>query len=267
MNRFVHTLSLPVALVALMLGVAGRGATAAEPQRAAGQPVALRVIEATTPRLAVPNYETRGSYPQVAGGHTSLTAVNAALTRALRSEQRRYARVARDEQREVSPVGGPGLFSTNLKRSVLSASSVVVSGLIPLTERFPGGNEGQTWLAVTVRVPSGARVSISDLFNDRARGLRALAAAVRTRLPAGNSCIRKSLKALPTMARGFAPTKVNYRYFALQTSGLVIGFPVSQVGFPPCSRVSTTVPYATLRAELSPLAKRLIAGVRQPRTG
>jgi hypothetical protein len=260
-------LPLPVALVASMLGMAGCGATTAGPQRAAGRPVALRVVAAPTPRLAVPNYETRGSYPQVAGGPASLTAVNAALTRALRREQRRYARVARDQQKEVPAVGGPGLFATNLERGVVSASSVVVSALIPLTERFPGGNEGQTWLAVTVRAPSGAPVLISHLFKDRARGLRALARAVRAQLVAGNSCIRQSLEDLPVLARGFAPTSANYQSFALTAKGLLIGLRTSQVGFPTCNRVRTTVPYATLRAELSPLAMKLIAGLRQPRTG
>jgi hypothetical protein len=267
MSRFVRRARAwqrPVALVALVLGVAGCGERAAEPQRAAGQPAALRVVGTTTPSLDVPSYETRGAYPHVADGHMSLTAVNAALTRAVRSEQRDFARVARDQQKEVPPVGGPGLFATNLERSVLSASSVVVSALMPLTERFPGGNEGQTWLAATVRVPSGERVSIGDLFTDRARGLRALAAEVRTRLLASNSCIRQSVDDLPVLARGFAPTGTNYRHFALTADGLVIGFPTSQVGFPPCNRVRTTVPYAKLRAVLSPLAKRLVAGVRRP---
>jgi hypothetical protein len=143
----------------------------------------------------------------------------------------------------------------------------VVSALIPLTERFPGGNEGQTWLAVTVRAPSGAPVSIGQLFEDGARALRALAATVRTQLVAGNSCIRQSLEDLPALAQGFAPTSANYHDFALTPKGLVVGLRTSQVGFPTCNRVSTTVPYATLRAELSPLAKRLIAGLRQPRTG
>jgi hypothetical protein len=253
-----------------MLGIAGCGAKAAEPQRAAprasGQPVALRVTEAPTPEFAVPNYRTRGTYPQVAGGRTSLAAVNAALTDAVRSEQHAYARLVRENQQYFPPQGGPGLFATNFRArsSVISASSVVVSTLIPLTELFPSGNDGEGWLSATVRVPSGERVSIGDLFSDRARGLRALAAEVRTRLLAGNSCIRRSVDDLPMWADGFAATTTNYRYFALTAVGLVVGFPVAQVGFPPCNRVRATVPYATLRAVLSPLAKRLVAGVRRP---
>jgi hypothetical protein len=153
----------PVVLAALMFGVAGCGATSSQPQLAtttgSGQPVALRVTEVPTPKLAVPKYETRGTYPQVTDGRTPLAAVNAGITAAVRSEQRRYARIVRKQQKNFPPLDDPGVFVTNFRSGVTSASSVVVSTLIPLTRRFPSGTGGQTWLSATIRVPSGKRVS------------------------------------------------------------------------------------------------------------
>jgi hypothetical protein len=258
-------------LVASMFGVAGCGATSLRPQHAtttgSGRPVALRVTQAPMPKLAVPNYETRGTYPQVTDDRTPLAKVNTALTNVVRSEQRRYARVVRENQKYFSPLNDQGLFATNPRSGVTSASSVVISTLIPLTRRFPGGTGGQVWLSATMRVPSGNSVSVGDLFADRSRGLRALAAAVRRQVVAGNSCIRQSIDVLPEYATGFAPTTSNYRHFALTAGGVVIGLEGAQVGFVACNRVRTTVSYERLRAEFSPLARRLIAGVRQPRTG
>jgi hypothetical protein len=254
-----------------MFGVAGCGATSSQPQRAAttgsGQAIGLRVTQAPTPKLAVPNYETRGTYPQVADGHTPLAKVNAALTNVVRSEQRRYARVVRENQKNFPPLDDQGLFATNPRSGVTSASSVVVSTLIALTRRFPSGTGGQVWLSATIRVPSGRSISVGDLFADRSRGLRALAAAVRRQVVASNSCIRQSIDELPEYASGFVPTTSNYQHFALTARGLVMGLEGAQVGVVACNRVRTTVPYATLRAELSPLAMKLIAGLRQPRTG
>jgi hypothetical protein len=269
--RLPKELHLPVILMALLVSVTGCGEATSQPQRAPTtgpeRPVALRITEVPIPKLDVPKYITRGTYPQVADGHTPLAKVNAALTNVVRSEQRRYARVVRKSQKDFPPLDDQGLFATNFRSGVASASSVVVSTLIPLTRRFPSGTGGQTWLSATIRVPSGRSVSVGDLFADRSRGLRALAAAVRRQVVAGNSCIRQSIDELPEYASGFAPTTSNYQHFALTASGLAIGLEGAQVGFVACNRVRTTVSYARLRAELSPLARKLIANIRQPRTG
>jgi hypothetical protein len=267
-NRIPRTRAA-VGFVVLALGVASCGDTTSGSRRdvqAAHAGVgALRVKEAKVPKFLARDYVTRGTYPQVADGATRLAAVNAALTAAVRSEQRRYGRVVRRRRKYFTPRAGAGLFQTNLDQGVTSASSIVVSTLIPMTERFPGGTGGQVWLSATVRVPSGKRVSITDLFIDPARGLRALAAEVRTRLLARNSCIRQFIvgdQRDPSYTRGFAPTKGHYQYFALAPRGLVIGFVSAQVSNPTCNRATTTVPYAALRTEFSALAKQLIAGTR-----
>jgi hypothetical protein len=264
-------LHLPLMLTALLFSVTGCGEATSQPQRAPttgpGRPVALRITGVPIPKLDVPKYITRGTYPQITDGHTPLAKVNAALTNVVRFEQRRYARVVRKNQKYFPPLDDQGLFATNLRSGVTSASSVVVSTLIPLTRRFPSGTGGQVWLSATIRVPSGKSVSVGDLFADRSHGLRALAAAVRRQVVASNSCIRQSIDELPEYASGFAPTTSNYQHFALTAAGLVIGLQGAQVSSPACNRVRTTVSYARLRTQLSPLAKKLIGGVRRPRTG
>ena len=238
------------------------------------QVVALSVHEMRTPRLDVPNYETRGTYVLVSGAQSSLKAVNAALRGAVLADQRTYARMARREEAEtgsgVASYAYSGTYETAPKRTLVSASSEVVSVLIPTLRLYPGGNDGATWIAATVRVPSGAQVELSDLFANRARGLAALARAVRSKVVSGNACVRQSITAerevgLAYDIHGFDPIPANYRHFALTPQGLAVGFPLGQVGAPSCGRVEASVPYSIIRPQLSALGRRLINAVRRPR--
>jgi hypothetical protein len=109
-----HTARVTVGFAALALGVAGCGTTTSvsQPrvQAAHSGADALRVTEAKLPRFLARDYVTRGTYPQVADGATRLAAVNAALTAAVRSEQRRYGRVVRRRRKYFTPRAGAGLF-------------------------------------------------------------------------------------------------------------------------------------------------------------
>ncbi|MFN2617627.1 MAG: DUF3298 domain-containing protein [Thermoleophilaceae bacterium] len=164
-----------------------------------------------------------------------------------------------------------GEFKTWIRRRLASASSVVVSVLIPDFFMFVCGNgDGEGWQSVTLRVPSGSGVGIRDLFVDPTRGLRALADLVRTRMLRTNRWVRSVAHnddpyVRRSYLRGFNPTARNYRYFALTIRGLVIGFPTEQVTPPPAGRVRTTVPYSAIRTYLSDLGNALVAGVRSPR--
>jgi hypothetical protein len=153
---------------------------------------ALAVVEVRTPTLQVPRYDTSGTYPQVTGGSLDLQSVNAALRAAVVSDQSRYARYARREKPRTAP-SERGVYEPTVDRRYLSASTVVVSALLPLTrELFPGQHEGDGWLAMTVGVPSGGRVAISDLFANPGRGLRVLAEAWKAEIrhTGGRSCLR-----------------------------------------------------------------------------
>lgn len=253
------------ATAALAIGASGRGNSG---EVAAVTP--LRVHNTVMPRLpGVRHYKTHGTYPQFSGGGVSLRDVNQAIRNVIVSEQIRYARKARRQQRRypAPPHSGPGHFATSLSVKLMSASSVVVSVLIRLTERFPAGTDGQLWLPVTVKVPDGSAVKIADLFSDPKAGLSALASAARSRLMIENKCVKDSLNE-PDGGDFFAthlqPTSRNFGKFALTAEGLAIGFNVGVVAHPYCNRVEVTVPYAEVSANFSDLGRQLAEGALAP---
>jgi len=217
---------------------------------------ALTVIAAPTPRLPVPRYDTHGTYPQVRRGSLDLRAVNEALRAAVLADQHSYAAYARRERPRVAYKEN-GVYQTGIDRNYLSASTVVASALMPLTrEVFPGQHGGDGWLGVTVRVPSGTRVTITDLFAQPREGLRALAAAYKARLRQiyGDPCLR-------LYPGDYTPTVANYRAFALTPRGLAVGSWEDTA----CYRVVATVRYRALGPYLSRLGQQLVAAVRRQR--
>ena len=228
----------------------------------------LEVRLSPTRQLPVPYYRTRGQYLQIALQQANLRQVNKALAGVIAGEQVRYARLALIQERRTSPKilrRYPGIFQTLTPRLV-SASTVVVSELIPILELFPGGNDGAGWLSVTLQVPSAAVVSIGALFSSAPAGLQAVALGVRSRLNK-IQCFRSGFTD-PIASTGFnralEPRAQNFRYFALTSTGLAVGFPNGQVAEPACGRVAVVIPYHSLRLYLSPMGSRLVAGVRQP---
>src|SRR2546423_1924269 len=255
----------------LPLGLCACGERSSSPEPAvmtAHGGVSLRVFQVRTPALRVPDYTTRGAYPQVRAAGEDLGAVNAGLRAAFLGGERAFSTIALQQERAVpADPGDPGQFETSPRRSLTSASSVVVSTLIPAIERFPGGNDGGEWLSATVRVPSGTRVEILDLFSPPSRGLAALARAARKYGVANNRCVAYSVHSEfgRTFLRRFSPTLRHYRNFALLPDGLAVGFGTGEVTIPTCGRILVTVPYRTLRPYLSELGRTLTAAVRPPR--
>lgn len=236
------------------LAVLAAGCRHADEAKARASPVArpLRLVEAATPPFRVPRFRTSGMYAEVAGAR-NLQAVNAALRAAVLADQRAYAPYARRERPKVAHYPEPGVYRTSVDRRLASASTVVVSVLMPATrEIFPGQPGGDHWLGVTVEVPSGRRVRIVDLFADRRRGLGVLARAWKRRVQP--PCPR-------AYASAFTPTSEHYGQFALTPRGLAVGS--REVGA--CYRLVATVPYSVLRPHLNELGLRLVAGVRRPR--
>ena len=215
---------------------------------------ALTVYEAPTPRFRVPRYNTSGTYPQVRRDDIDLRAVNAALRRVVLEDQQRYAPSARAAAK-VAGKNAWGVYQTSVDRRLLSASTVVVSVLMPATELYPGGTEGSGWVAGTVRVPSGAGVRLTDLFARPARALPVLAREWKAQFRRTNPRMWVCVTQLPSVV---SPSASNYRYFALLPQGLAVGF----YGHASCAGFQATVPYARLRPYLSRLGATLIAGVR-----
>src|ERR1700687_3127070 len=110
----------------LALAVAGLGSAASRSPSAS----ALRVVAAPTPRFPVPRYDTTGTFPKVRGGNIDLTRVNAALREGVIADQRAYAPGAR----KAALIAGRncrGIYWTSVDRTLLSASTVVVSAILP----------------------------------------------------------------------------------------------------------------------------------------
>jgi len=164
--------------------------------------------------------------------------------------------------------GDPGTYKVSIRHDTMSASTRVVSALLPVRQLYPGGNGGAMWLSFTLQVPSVRSVPLAALFAQPARALAVVARAARRNILAANACIRKTYWDPPLHAlhaQGFAARWSNYRYFALTPRRLAIGFQIEQVGGPQCGRAVGFVRYALLRPYLSGLGRELVASVRQPR--
>ena len=240
---------LAVAIVAALAVVGVASAAGVTP---------LTLTSAPTPRFAVPRYDTHGTLPQFAGAD----GVNAYLRAVVLDDQRKYAVAARKVVGWLSPsFEGRGLYETGVVPRLVSGSTEVASALFPVRALYPGGNDGDRWLSLTVEVPTGRIVEIGDLL--RPGGLARLAAAARARLLATNACVARGERSL--LAEGTSPTAENFGHFALTPAGLAVGFKLGQVAGSTCGAAQATVPYAALAPSLSPLGKRLVAGVHAPR--
>jgi hypothetical protein len=242
-------------LIVLTVGPScGSNRARSKPTRGKDIGSSLTLSHAPVRRLRVPHYVTSGFYPRVVGPER---AVNAALRRAILADQHAYAPRARRAAKAAAN-GNNGIYSVSVDRGLVSASSTVVSALLPSTKLYPGGNEGTTWIGVTVRVPSGRVVQVSDLFAAPGRGLQALANAWKDRIrrsqPRAWPCVRNWLA-------DYRPTPDNYRLFGLTPNGLAVGFWAE----PACPALKAILPYHVLRPYLSALGRRLVDGVRAPR--
>jgi hypothetical protein len=211
----------------------------------------LTVISAVTPCLPVHGYLTTGTYPNVLGASKGAARTNIALRRAVVADQQGYAPSA--QQHRVP--NGSGVYRTAVDQQLTSASTVVVSALIPTLKLYPDRSGSQTWISATIDVLSGRPVSLRQLLANPPLALAALAASWRAR----------SRAVLPPAvaqdAADYTPTFAHYRYFALTPAGLAFGFPAGAAG----SRFAAVIPYRIVRPYLSPLGRRLVAGVRRSR--
>jgi hypothetical protein len=201
-----------------------------------------------TPPFPLARFQTFGSYPLLRGARLDLRRVNAALSEAVTSDQRAFLPLARKLAARAKPIPGGfvGDYVTELDRGLVSASTSVVSILLPRTrEVLPARGLNDSWLGITLEVPSGRRVTFADLFRDSAAARRLLRARARKE-SRGGGCKSTNLAA-PTV-------------FALLPNGLVVGVP-SQGG---CYRFTLRIPYRDLRSNLSRLGKRLTSSARWP---
>ena len=239
---------LALAVLALAAASGLTAGCSSESSRKQAKP--LRVVGAPMKRFAVSFYDAGGTYPQVQSPDRRFTRVNAALRRAIADDQRRYAAGVGDWLHDG---WCGGIYVSAIDPRLMSASTVVVSAMLPALELSPCGNEGSGWVSTTVRVPSGRPVGLAELFAQPMQGLRALAKAWRLQFARQ----RVSRALLPGDFRAGA---FKDAFFALTPNGLAVGF--WQDG--PTARLHATVPYDAVRPYLSTLGATLVGGVRRP---
>src|SRR5436190_15610085 len=127
----------PGRIAAPLLGLAlAASACDAHSQGAApAEPSPLGVVSTATPRFPVARFATGGTYPQFRDGTVAVRGVNRALRAAILRDQRGFEPYARRYAKQVAgrrlPSQYAGYYQTELDRTLISASTTVVSVLIP----------------------------------------------------------------------------------------------------------------------------------------
>lgn len=245
-NMIVRNSSLVLPLVVLVTV-----SSACDSAPSAGT-ASLRLRATPTPKLKVDRYNTSGVFPSLMG-RRGVAAANHALRQVVLSDEQRYLPAARRAVARQPHLHG--IYRTQINARLVSASTVIVSALIPITRLYPGGNDGQSWLSAAIDVRSGKAVALGALFRRPDIALRVLASRWKAKVRRTSlwPCVEKDLPS-------YTPTFAHYRYFALVPSGLAFGFPQE----PACSRLVATLPYRIVEPYLSPLGQRLVHGVRRP---
>jgi Protein of unknown function (DUF3298) len=256
----------PVAVIALawvlfLQGSEGQAAPKDGPKTEATAPkvIPLALAQARTPPSGSRWVSVYGTYPRVFRAGLDLSAVNRWLRAAVVEDEREFVEEVESDP-PTNPVA-PGFYRTWGKSPLISASTAVVSALIPRREHLPAGAgaSGYGWVSATVQVRTARRIGIEDLFGGSASGLERLAREAQRRLEEHNLCVRDYRN-----KSGFAPTTPNYENFGLTVHGIVIGFTSYQVAYGICGRVAVRVPFSALRGSWSRLGVELIRGVREP---
>lgn len=226
----------------------------------------LRVRTRPTPALRVTNFRTAGSFPQVSGRDVAVTPVNRVLRRAVVTEEHLWRQTAISAYRSnptLRTATQSGIFQTSVDRRLISASTRVVSVLMPELAMLPNGTGGEAWLSITIDVASAKVIRLQDILIG-VDGLRRLALSVFRQIKATNRCFAAEIPLYHGVQGAFSARWANYRDFSLTPSGIAIGFPTASIAPPPCGRISTTVPYQVIDPYLSQLGNWLVEGVRAP---
>jgi len=159
------------------------------------------------------------------------------------------------------PFAGGGEFTINPVRSLISASSVLVSALLPVTESRPHGTSSPYWLSVTIEVSRPqSTVSLSDVIT--ASGFGLVARSLRARLEGDKRVEQCGSSALSSAT---APRATSFRQFALVPAGLAVGFPSSPGGpLYECGNFYIIIPRSELAGVMSPAGKALARAASEP---
>jgi hypothetical protein len=242
--------------IGCLVQLATGGACNATPAPHTGLPPSVYYVRAQS----LPHdrgFTVTGSVPQLRHAGAS----EAALNERLRSVVEQGITEAEASVRPTSGrFAGGGEFGIIPDRSLISANSVLVSALLPVTASRPYGTGSPYWLSVTITVSSPrSTVSISHVIT--AAGFGLLAKSLRARLE-GNRCVEQL--ASKELSRATAPMASSFRQFAMLPSGLAVGFPASANGpLYECGSPYVVIPYSQIAGAMSPAGKALAEAVSE----
>jgi len=208
------------------------------------------------PLLKSAPFEVLGSYPSI-----GVAADDDELRSLILNAESTFANQLQHDSNHprISPVPTPQ-FRVMGRTDDLSVSPRLFSDLIPtFSQPIGGGGEGG-WVSIIAQVPSGRLMSLPSLFSNASRGLNAVAYEAKRDIVRANPCVAGSLTSTTGSLwnRGFAPAPGNYRYAALTSTGLAIGFLPGQVAGDACGAPEVKIPYAALSSYWNAEGRRLI---------
>lgn len=219
---------------------------------------ALQYEPVVVPTMSA-EFNPTGTYPQITG-QRGLEKVNAAIRDAIVADQNRLWE-RRDTYAEYAK-GEKGDYFILDEGRYVSASSAIVSILLPVNQSLPGSRHSSSWVSVTVVVPSGDRVELTDLLLDPVKGLDFVArATIEHYLADSESCVYANMISGGPIS-GLDPTIDNYGRFALMPSGLVIGFEAGQIAGMACGSQVATIEWRDLEPYLSERGASLVSALR-----
>jgi hypothetical protein len=159
--------------------------------------------------------------------------------------------------------GVPAYYELHPNRNLVSASSTVVSELLPAEMTVPGGMDGGTYVGVTVDVDSGQPVVLADLL--MADGTSTLVAKAASTGARTNGCLGRARPDLTLrLIRSAIGDGKGFNSFVLLPAGIVLGFAQGEIALNDCGPIDLMIPYRTVLGAFSPLGRLLVSGVRNP---
>jgi hypothetical protein len=238
------------------------GATTPSVHDGRGEVQPLRFSAVPLEVVPSPQFEVRGSYPQLFDGSVPETVANKAMYAGIiANEEVAYSTPGKHPVRAT--VGShTGSYWLVFDPSEMSANTAVVSVLFTVYYAGPGGAGSSYWFGVTVDMGSGRTVSMEDLFADPQKGWTAVARAAQEIAASNASPIcRADALSSQTYEDVFAPGPAGYQGYVLAPAGLQIGIPPGVLCNP-----TTTVPWSEVSPYLGALGRSLVAGIRPPQT-
>jgi hypothetical protein len=199
-----------------------------------------------------------GFYPQVFAKSISVDMINAKLRSIVIKDETSSLVQARAYYTTDKSLGQelitPAHYEVWPSKKLMSASTLLVSVLLPTESTMPGGVNTMYWLSATLLVPTGTSINLSDIFSNPKTGLQLIARIAKRLVLKANNCVNSSYHDRINrhfFDLGIAPTISNYDDFVFTSSGLDIGFSQGQLAGDSCRITLITIPFNMISSQLN----------------